>query len=231
MDIIREKLNTDVMLLLKEFINRSEKQYDHFYSGKVIDNRDPNQEGRCRIRVFGVYGDEIGDNDLPWAIPDFNFIGSTIGSFVVPPIDAIVKVYFDQGDVYLPRYTTKVFESGKLPPQRSINYPNNMILFATDEGDILTFDRSNGDILFEHRSGTKWNLNGTTEEMKVEHSSGSSIKFDKLGNVVVDHALFLEDTGIAVIPTGQGPFCAVPFCPYSGAPLQGQRVAPGVPKI
>jgi len=226
---IREKLDENVNKLLREFIDRAEKQQrESFYSGKVINNNDPNKNGRCRIRVFGVYGDEINDNDIPWATPDFNFIGSTIGSFVVPPIDAIVKVYFDQGDIYLPRYTTKVFESGKLPLQKDIHYPDNMVLFSTDDGDVLTFDRSNGDIVFEHRSGTTWTYNGTTDEMKLEHKSGSTITFDVLGNIVIDHALFLEDKGIAVIPNGQGPFCAIPTCPYSGAILQGQKVAPGV---
>jgi len=102
-----------------------------------------------------------------------------------------------------------------------------MVLFTTDDGDKLTVNRKNGNMKFTHRGGTVVSIDGKTGEYNFEHQNGSKITFDVLGNIKIEHALFLEDSGIAVIPTGQGPFCALPFCPYSGAPLQGQRVAPG----
>jgi len=224
---IREILSQDVNALLKEFLTKKlEDDYVRSYSGKVVDNDDPDQIGRCKIIVFGIY-DDIPTEDLPWAIPDFSYIGSLEGNFIVPPIDAIVKVYFDQGDIYLPRYTSKVVEQGKLPSDRTTDYPDTMVLFTTDDGDKLTVNRKNGNMKFTHRGGTVVSIDGKTGEYNFEHQNGSKITFDVLGNIKIEHALFLEDSGIAVIPTGQGPFCALPFCPYSGAPLQGQRVAPG----
>ena len=36
--------------------------------GKVIDNQDPDFEGKVKVRVFGKF-DDILDEDLPWARP------------------------------------------------------------------------------------------------------------------------------------------------------------------
>ena len=223
----RKILNTEVNELLKQFLNRKiDEKFNTFYTGRVVDNNDPEKLGRCKINVFGIY-DEIPESDLPWSIPDFNFIGSTLGNFIVPPNGAIVKVYFDHGDIYLPRYTTKVVENGKLPSDINEDYPNTMVFFETDDGDKLTINRKTGKIKFTHRSKTEINIdeNGS---YSVNHKSGSSFTIDNFGNIKIDHKGFLEDTGVAVIPdpTG-GPFCALPFDTLTGAPLQGKRVVPG----
>jgi hypothetical protein len=170
---MRNELNRDLNDLLKEFLERELKEtYYHYYEGKVENNNDPDQLGRCKIRVYGIYSDAIPTNDLPWAIPDFNFVGSKIGSFVVPPIDAIVNVYFDRGDIYTPHYTTKVIDKNQLPSERLTDYPNNMILFKTDEGDILEMNRQTKKLIFIHNSGTKLQIdvNGNVEVLVVGNS-------------------------------------------------------------
>lgn len=142
--------------MTKDFLDKScdEKELS-FYSGRVVNNNDPDQQGKCQIRVYCVFGDEIPDEDLPWALPDFGFIGSTLGSFIVPPNGAIVKVYFDQGDLYLPHYTTKAVNAGSLPPQRFTDYPDTMVFFSLDEEDYLTINRKTGDAVYSQRLGVK----------------------------------------------------------------------------
>ena len=85
-----------------------EDKYEGNFTGIVVDNKDPDKVGKCKIRVYGVYGDDIQDKDLPWAFPDFNFRGGLKGSFIVPPVDCIVNVYFERGEIYIPRYSNKV---------------------------------------------------------------------------------------------------------------------------
>ena len=132
----------------------------NFYTGRVVDNDDPNREGRCKIRVFGKYTEEIPDEDLPWATPDFNFIGSSMGSFVVPPNDALVKVYFDNDDFYNPRYTTKVFNrnSTKFSAGIDEDYPNTMVFYETDNGDYFKINRQTNEATFRHASGLLVNI-------------------------------------------------------------------------
>ena len=151
---MKKKLNKDIAELLKEFVLRKTKEkLTTFYTGKIINNSDPEKLGRCRIRVFGIYGKEIPDDDLPWAIPDFNFIGSTIGSFIVPPEGAIVKVFFDNGDIYVPRYTTKVIDANNISSEAGDDYPDTMVFFETDEGEYFKINRKTNETTYRTATG------------------------------------------------------------------------------
>ena len=168
---IRDGLGKDISDVLRNFTDKVMLGKDvKFYTGMVVNNDDPNKEGRCRIRVYGIYGDEIPDDDIPWSVPDFNFIGSTLGSFIVPPLNAIVKVFFDNEDFYTPRYTTKVMNRtalSKFTAGYDEDYPNSMIFFETDQGDYFKVNRA-------------------TNESIYRHASGFIIKVDKDGNILID---------------------------------------------
>lgn len=77
---------------------------DTHWIGEVVDNTDPANSGRCRIRVFGKF-DLLEVEDIPWAVPSNN---STIGSYSVPNIGDTVSVYFDNGNIYSPVYKNTV---------------------------------------------------------------------------------------------------------------------------
>lgn len=166
---IRKTIAQDITKTLKDFLDENlPGSYDDSYVGKVVDNKDPEKIGRCKIRVYGVFGDEVPDRDLPWATPDFTFVGSKKGSFIVPPKDTIVKVYFDNGELYLPKYSTKIVDKSNLPGERLTDYPNNMVFFETDEGDFFTINRKTGFVKFYHGR------------------SKSFVTIDKLGNMIID---------------------------------------------
>ena len=110
---IREDYRKDLTVILREFFDQKEQELTNtFYVGKVIDNNDPEKLGRCRVRVYGIYSNEISDNELPWALPQMNFIGSLKGSFIVPPNDCIVSVRFDNNNIYEPIYSGKIINTG-----------------------------------------------------------------------------------------------------------------------
>ena len=113
---ITDILGGDLSVLLKEAVKNKFANPNNttFYPGKVVNNKDPERLGRCQIRVYGVYDDAIPAADLPWAIPDFSFAGSSKGSFIVPTVDSIVNVYLDNNDMYTPKYTTKVLQKDSL---------------------------------------------------------------------------------------------------------------------
>lgn len=157
MDEINKYINKNVTNLLKEFVDKKRNNKKvFFYPGKVVDNKDPNQLGRCRIRVYSVYGSTIPDEDLPWAIPDFSFIGSTLGSFIVPSIDTIVNVYFEDDEFYQPKYSTKVLHDSKLLNFSSDiyeDYPDSMVFFETENGDYFKINRATNVVTFHTASG------------------------------------------------------------------------------
>lgn len=178
---------------------------DGLYTGMVVDNDDPDQQGKCKIRVYGIFGDEVPDSDLPWALPDFDFIGSKLGSFIVPPNDALVKVYFDQGNIYQPHYTTKAVHSSNLPSQRTDDYPDTMVFFETDEGDYFTINRSSKVAKFYHNSGTiiTMNRNGSVE-IEVKDNLDQNVNGDSTENVTGDKEIEarnveLKNKGVALL--------------------------------
>ena len=231
---IKHILAQDIENSLAEFLNNDEYEgkYEGNFTGIIVDNNDPDKTGKCKIRVFGVHSDNIQDKDLPWAFPDFSFRGGLKGSFVVPPVDCFVNVYFERGEIYIPRYSTKVIDENNLPTNKDTDYPNNMVFFETDNGDKFEINRKKKTALFEHASGTK--ITHTMKESEFEHHSGTKITIDTAGNVTIDspltiktkHGLFLEDSGSAVIPSGKGPFCAFPTCVITGGTHSGYQCAP-----
>lgn len=73
---------------------------DTHWLGKVVDNVDPNLEGRLKIMVYGKF-DKVPTEDIPWATRGNQYI---TGAYSTPRIGDIVSVRFDNGDIYHPEY-------------------------------------------------------------------------------------------------------------------------------
>lgn len=219
--------------ILKNFIaTRAGSKEIRFFSGRVVNNSDPDKEGKCKIRVYGIFPNEIPDDDLPWSTPDFNFIGGLKGSFVVPPIDAIVRVYFDNGDIYAPFYTTKAFNKNQLDFNSDISedYPDTMVFFETDQGEYFKINRKTQMTTYKHSSGAiltidvNGNINLSTEAAN-EGSLTINIQGDTKINVVGDTDIIAEGTvKVDGLQVELGKNAAkqlvnnLPTCIYSGAP-------------
>jgi len=177
---IKETIGKDIMETLDSFLNDDEgyeEKYEGNFTGIVVDNKDSDREGKCKIRVYGVHGDNIQDNDLPWAFPDFNFRGGLKGSFVVPPVKCIVNVYFERGEIYIPRYSSKVIDTSNLPSNKDKSYPDNMVFYESDNGDTFEIDRKKKETTLTHSSGTKFFMD--VNKALLEHNIGSKIEIDK----------------------------------------------------
>lgn len=208
-EVIKRAMGADVVASLSKFLNDDEEyKLDSKYVGKVVDNDDPKKLGRCRIRVVGLFGDEIQDDELPWALPDFDFVGSLVGSSIIPPIGCIVSVYFDEGEIYLPRYTRKVIDETHLPTNMNTDYPDNMVFFETDNGDKFEINRRRKTVLFEHSSGTKFEI-GASGKLKITH----------VGEWEVNKS-------IPDPTSGPGPMCGLGQCLYTGTAHQATITRP-----
>lgn len=237
-DIRKDTLEAtkDLTNLLKKFFEHKEKQYlEKNYIGKVVDNNDPQRLGRCRIRVYGVFEDTIPNKDLPWALPEFDFVGSKKGSFIVPPVDTLVRVYFDDGDIYKPIYTSKVVEQGNQPSDKDTNYPNTMVFYELDGGDKFYIDRSTGNTVFEQRAGLKITMT-PTGAFTLEHSKGTILDIDAIGNVDIKSGSDNPLTSINIqsgaagsirMQNGTVPCPDLPTCLITGGPLATQTLVPG----
>lgn len=232
---IENLLGTDLQQILKEAVqNKYVYTKNRFHAAKVIDNNDPKKLGRVKVRVYGIYDDEIPDSDLPWALPDFDFIGSTKGSFIVPVNDALVNVYFENNDIYLPKYTNKVIQKDALESMTADyanDYPDTMVFFETDNGDYFKINRNTLDMEFRHASGLliMVDKDGNVEVDNTKTNNGN-FHFHVSGNVVIDSAgdatIQTGPTGAIRLKTGSGDSqlwqpSVLPNCLFTGTPHGG----------
>jgi hypothetical protein len=70
------------------------RKYYGKYRGTVINNLDPELRGRVMVQVPDVFGTNISS----WALPCIPFAGIQSGAYVVPPLNSMVWVEFEQGD-------------------------------------------------------------------------------------------------------------------------------------
>ncbi len=150
------------------------------YLGKVVDTTDPNYEGRCKIRVFGVFGAEddtqlenIVSDDIPWAYPLFPAVFGQKGSgqFSTPKKDQIVRVFFD-GDQYHPFYYSISELDPKLKEKVKADYINFHGIYFDEEEKIR--------IYFAQKTGLLINYDDSTinikpdNSIKLDHKNSSS---------------------------------------------------------
>jgi len=67
-----------------------------WWVGAVENRMDPLAIGRCQVRIFGWYGDEIPTADLPWAQPMYSLNGISTGGNIKP--DDWVMGFFLDGE-------------------------------------------------------------------------------------------------------------------------------------
>lgn len=85
-----------------------------------------------------------------------------------------------------------------------------------------------GSLLFESSDGTNWTV-GFVKNNKIEivNSNGQSVTIDGpsielKGNITIKGGSLT--TGGSVTPDGTGPYCGIPFCPFTGAAQTGSKV-------
>lgn len=230
---IEKAAGSNLEELLKEAVGGKDPVVDvELHPGKVVDNNDPKKMGRCRVRVFGIYGDSIPDEDLPWAFPEGSFAGSKVGSLVVPPVDAIVNVRFEGGDMYMPFYSTKVQTAKNLKDMKSNplgGYPNTIVFFETDEGDWLKMDRKSGSVEFQHRSGATIEIsksghitisNANTENGGLDLLAKGDVGIQAGGDIMLNAGGKVKLVSPSGLSNAWYPN-TIPVCPFSGAPHGG----------
>jgi type VI secretion system (T6SS) baseplate-like injector VgrG len=207
-------------LLRKFFALKQSEVLNSFYPATIVDNNDPDKVGKCKVKIVGMT-EGLPDKDLPWAVPDPNFVGSIEGSFIVPPVNAFVRVRFENGDSYSPVYTTKIMNVNNLPQERLEDYPNSIILFKTDPGDYFLINTKTFEMIIRSAGGQtiKFDANGTLD-LETMNTLIGNINITSRNLLTID-ARFIQSPSGSVVPTGSGFMCAMPVEPLTGLPLQG----------
>lgn len=116
----------------------------------VTNNNDPLFSGRCQIRVFRLM-DDIDSKELPWAVPINSTIfgGDGAGSLSVPKIGQLVRIQFNNGDIYAPEYTVIQNIDTQLIEEIKNDYDGtHVLLYDPDEELNIIFQRNRGFEIF-----------------------------------------------------------------------------------
>jgi len=108
--------------------------------GEVVENDDELREFRCKIKVYGVY-DDLNTEDIPWAYPanSLSFSSTDNGGFgsgSPPKIGTLLKVKFNNGNIYAPEYFSIQNINPSLRDEIGDDYFNSHI-FCYDEDEEL----------------------------------------------------------------------------------------------
>lgn len=144
--------------------------------GPVVDNNDPEQLGRCRIRVYTLF-DDLADDQVPWAFPVTNnsFAGGAggFGSISIPKIGAIVRVQFSEGNLYSPEYYGIQTINRAMQADISETYLNSHVLaYDEDEQMKVYYTPGVGLELFHKDSHITINPDSS---ITIEHADSQSI--------------------------------------------------------
>lgn len=103
--------------------------------GEVVENQDPENLGRCKIKVFGKF-DLLETEDIPWAFPSNRMLP---GAHAVPNKGDIVAVRFDNGNIYMPEYHYQIDQNKDLKEEvlDSSSEPHNVVSLVYDAGKNL----------------------------------------------------------------------------------------------
>lgn len=154
------------MQVPKIFNERNNNNLYGIYRGLVVDNEDPMNIGRVKVRVYSIHGvSDIADEDLPWATYCSPFGSANSGSFIIPEVNNTVYVAFEGGDQQYPLYLGTVYSTGKAEAYgvgntsgrkrnvraRTLEKPveaiNNdvKVLYKSSKGSIIVFEDTDGE--------------------------------------------------------------------------------------
>jgi uncharacterized protein involved in type VI secretion and phage assembly len=132
----------------------ADKHYGKF-RGIVVDNSDPNNQGRVRARVPAV----LQDVPTGWAYPSAPYGGPGSGVWTVPPVGAGVWIEFEAGDVANPIWTGCWWAADQRPSDNGgakaaptlkiIRSEKGLMVALDDDAETITLSDSGGNNLLE----------------------------------------------------------------------------------
>ena len=139
--------------IVANLVEKVERRFYGKYRGFVVDNADPEQLGRLKLRVPSVLGDKVVTG---WAMPCVPYGGAANqGIFFIPENEAGVWVEFEEGDLEFPvwvgSFWSKPGGESELPKPNDGQDDSNLQetptrkIIKTLKGHTVQFEDAEGD--------------------------------------------------------------------------------------
>jgi hypothetical protein len=205
-NMFKNDINDMLTYMLSKVNSDNDSIYGKRYVGKVI-SYDENKTTKLKIKVFGVY-DDVPDSAIPFAFP---LDGANSGDkYILPELNSLVNVYFEDNDIYRPMYTTKVNVSGSIynqggttnaKLQQTNNVGDVLVLFENAE-NVVEFDRKNGSFTYKHKNGMFINFSNNEARTSADKDGNEADIVNSLnigvGGSNSEYSLSIYDKGIKI---------------------------------
>jgi uncharacterized protein involved in type VI secretion and phage assembly len=156
------------------------------YPALVRDVQDPDQQGRVKIELPFVNGDDAQAAQA-WARLSTCMAGDNRGTWMIPEPGDEVLVAFHAGDPRRPVVIGALWNGVDTTPE-SMDSNNNIRSFTSRSGHKLTFDDTDGAEKVEAKTQgghvlTLDDASGGT--VTLQHSNGANVVIDSSGNVTI----------------------------------------------
>ena len=201
--------------IVANLVQKIEYRFYGKYRGFVVDNADPEQLGRLKVKVPSVLGNDVVTG---WAVPCVPYGGdANLGSLFIPEADAGVWVEFEEGDLEFPiwvgTFWSKPGGESELPKpnkadgseQGSVQDPPTRKIIKTKKGHTIQFEDADGDemvIIMEAKNKNVIMMN--KEGIKITDVKGNFIEMKKDAfNIVSKVSFTIDASGQAITIKGK----------------------------
>lgn len=142
------------------------------WMGIIVNTDDELFMGRCKVKVFEKF-DELPDDVLPWAFPSYSSVFAKTGddggagSFSYPKVGTLVRITFQNGDLYSPEYSVVQNLNKKMQSEISSSYTNSQVVVYDEDEDMKIIYTQDGGLLIWHK--------------------GSFMRIDKDKHITINH--------------------------------------------
>jgi uncharacterized protein involved in type VI secretion and phage assembly len=172
------------------------------YAAIVTDVSDPDGMGRVRVRLPWTT-DSDGDLYEVWARLATLMAGNDRGTWFVPEPDDEVLVAFEAGDPRRP-YVVGALWNGVDAPPESMQSGNPIRSITSRSGIVVTFDDTDGavQLILETPGGQKITCTDSPPAIKVEDSTGNSVKLETSGVTITAASKIKLTAGMVEVSAG-----------------------------
>jgi phage baseplate assembly protein V len=195
------------------------KQFNGFWPAVVIDNVDPDNSGRIKVRLPRASG--LGKEDLEtWARIATLMAGNNRGTWFIPDVNDEVLVGFAGGDVRQAYVIGALWSSTSVPPE-TMDGDNNRKVLRSRSGVKITLDDQSGQesFLVETPGGQKLVLKDGPGSIEITDSNGNAVRFAAAGitvnasaKVTINASVVEVNSGMINVNAGMSKFSGVVQC-------------------
>ncbi|MGC2164935.1 MAG: phage baseplate assembly protein V [Gallionella sp.] len=164
------------------------KQLNGVFPAVVVDNVDPNNSGRVKVRIPHLSA-SIPHGYETFARMATLMAGKNRGTWFIPDVNDEVLVAFEAGDMRRP-YVIGCLWSGTNSPPETMDMYNNKKILRSRNGVKITLDDQSGQECFivETPGGQSITLKDGPGSLAIEDSNGNLIKFESTGITITASA-------------------------------------------